>query len=167
MSGIALAASEGLWGFVVLTLVVIPLSNISEPGIPFYENSIEIIDIFKLNLPLLGIQFGYVICVTLYSLGGFLVTEQSTAIHRNMYEIIRPFPVWILSTLLYAIFNSTDYGGEKPNLFSVLEIGGFLVSVFGILVFNRTMKFNCFTYQNESDDEAQSDLYQSLVTLSY
>lgn len=153
MTAMELAGSEGLWGLFITSLIILPLLNITDPHTNYliYENSLETFSLFGKNPNLFWVQFIYLFDVTCYTLSGFYITEFSTAIHRNLYETVRPLFVWGLSTVLHYIITRQTIGEELTTK-SFYEVAGFFVSVFGSLVYTRTVKFHCFSYSDDLSD---------------
>lgn len=145
-----LTAYEGVWGLYVCVFIILPFVATMSPtdSLEFYENTIETFEMLGNSARLVSMVVVFLICVTLYSFFGLAVTELSSAIHRNMYEMVRPLPVWALSFVTYYITDDTALG-EPIDSNTILELGGFCVSVIGSLIYNRVIKFPCFVYIEE------------------
>ncbi|OHT03966.1 hypothetical protein TRFO_28620 [Tritrichomonas foetus] len=161
INGATLTACEGTWGFYIMSFFVMPISSILPPtaALELYENTLESFQMIIKSWRLFGLVFGYLLTVTLFTYSGILVTEMSTAIHRNMYEMLRPLPVWILSFISYYMTESKEIG-EPIDTFTILELCGFGVSILGSLIYNRVLKFPCFTYvEDEKSIRTQEKAY--------
>ena len=149
-----LTAFEGIWGLYISIFIVLPFCGVIRPTgqLELYENTLETLEMMKKSGRLVGLVIGYVLLVTGFSFSGIAVTEFSSAIHRNMYEMVRPLPVWILSFTIYYI-SKNEALGEPLDKFTALELGGFIVSAVGSLIYNRVLKFPCFVYIEEERRE--------------
>lgn len=159
VSPIDLIGIEGFWGSYITILICIPICNVLNPtlGVGLYENTREAFSMLNKSRKLTILLIFYMITITIYSYGGVLVTSQESAVHRSMYELARPFLVWITSTLTYYITKSPDYG-DKLDKYSAFELIGFGICVLGIIIYNRIWKLPCFVYSmfEEEHDELMS-----------
>jgi drug/metabolite transporter (DMT)-like permease len=146
INGATLTAYEGIWGTYICVFILLPLCQIVSPthGWGFYENTVESFQMLGHSLGLGLLVLSYLFFVTFYSYFGIVITDLSSAIHRNLYEMIRPLPVWALSTVSYYIAKTS--AGEPLDRFTPLEVAGFAVSIGGSLIYNRIARFPCFTY---------------------
>ena len=158
MTGFHLTALEGIWGFYCLTFICLPICNAVPPsdGLGIYENTAETIQQLGYSLSLLFSVLFYVVLVTAFTYFGLQVTEQYSAIHRNMYETVRPLFVWVLSTAARYITNIKDVG-EDIDKYSALELTGFFISLLGSLIYNRVLRFPCFIYAEIAQEEFISE----------
>ena len=147
MTGAQMTALEGLWGTYVITFVCFPVCNAVPPSdsTGLYESTSDTLLQLGLSTSLLLAVLFYVVLVTVFSYFGLQVTEQASAIHRNMYETVRPLAVWILSTAARYISGNKDVG-EEIDKYSIIELAGFLISLIGSLIYNRVLRFPCFIY---------------------
>lgn len=146
-----LTACEGVWGVFFLTFIVLPLCSVLKPTSHFYEDSIETFQMIAKSGQLAGLIVGYLMTVTGYSFCGIQITRVSSAIHRNMYEMVRPLPVWLLSLFIYYVTTNNEEIGEPLDKFSILEMCGFSISIIGSLFYNRVLKFSCLTYVDKEE----------------
>lgn len=145
-----LTAYEGVWGLYVCVFMILPFVATMSPtdSFEFYENTVETFEMMGKSKRLVLLIVVFLICVTMFSFFGIAVTELSSAIHRNMYEMVRPVPVWILSFVTYYITDNKALG-EPIDGNTILELTGFGISVIGSLIYNRVIKFPCFVYIEE------------------
>lgn len=149
-----LTAFEGIWGLYISVFIVLPFFGVISPTgqLELYENTLETFEMLGKSKRLVALVLLYVLFVTMFSFFGIAVTELSSAIHTNMYEMVRPLPVWLLSFATYYI-SGNEALGEPLDLYTVLELGGFATSVIGSLIYNRVLKFPCFVYIEEKRQE--------------
>lgn len=149
-----LTAFEGIWGLYISVFIVLPFVGVISPTgqLELYENTLETFEMLGKSKRLVVLVLFYVLFVTMFSFFGIAVTELSSAIHTNMYEMVRPLPVWLLSFATYYI-SGNEALGEPLDLYTLLELGGFATSVIGSLIYNRVLKFPCFVYIEEKRQE--------------
>jgi drug/metabolite transporter (DMT)-like permease len=158
---IEVVACEGIWCLFISLTIVTPLTNIvpSTLGVGLYENTSDSIARIALSYKLPFFLLGLLVSSTIYYYCGVVVTSFSSAIHRNLYEMVRPFLVWTLSTITYYVTGNT-LAGEKLDGYTAIELIGFAVSVVGTLIYNRYIKLPCFVYNElidaETDDHSIS-----------
>jgi hypothetical protein len=159
INGATLTAYEGMWGLFVCVFIILPICQVINPtdGIGLYENSLETFKMLGKSTSLVMLVVAFLFMVTLFSYFGIAVTDTSTAIHRNMYETVRPLPVWILSALLYYSTHENQGIGEPIDKFTALELTGFAVSVLGSCIYNRVLKFPCFIYLDDDWGSQKED----------
>jgi hypothetical protein len=150
INGATLTAYEGIWGTYICVLILLPICQIMSPthGWGIYENTLESFQMLAHSVGLVLLVLSYLFFVTFYSYFGIVITDLSSAIHRNLYEMILPLPVWLLSTISYYIAKTS--AGEPVDRFTPLELAGFAVSIAGSLIYNRIARFPCFTYPDRT-----------------
>ena len=152
-----LTGLEGLWGFFLGTFVALPFFNIVsvQNSLGLYENTIETFQLLGKSGLLIGLLIIYMVSISLYQYFGIGVTELSTALQRNIYEILRPFFVWILSLIAQRF---TETVNEPLDKYTPLEIGGFFLSLIGLFIYNGIIRFSCFIYSDEPVSAEQLQL---------
>ena len=101
---------------------------------------------------LIILAIAYIIAIVGYNQTGMMVTSFSTAIHRNIYEALRSIAVWVLSAVVYYLFPNSG-GGEPLNIMSLIQLLGFAISILGSFIYNRVIKFPCYNYENENENQ--------------
>lgn len=135
---------EGLWGLYLCTLIAMPIANITpeNAGEGIYENSIESFYMLSHSWQLWVAQILNIAIVICYNYTGMVITEFSTAIHRNIYEALRSMAVWVVSVIFYYAFPSLG-AGEGLNMMSLVQLLGFSISILGSFIYNRVLKLPC------------------------
>ena len=72
-------------------------------------------------------HLGAIICLVITALAGFEIMRQLSAVHVVVFNTSRSIIVWLFSLAV------------SWQTFQVLQIVGFLVIVFGVLVFNDVL----------------------------
>ena len=106
----------------------------------------------------------YLISMLLLNWGGMVVTAELTAVHRAIFEALRTFFVWISQLLIHYLI--TPRYGEVWNRWSFLQLGGFLVLFFSVLVYNRGIKLKCFFTYPDEDSSYSAETENSLQSSS-
>lgn len=144
-------AYEGIWGVFLIGFIILPYLNILKSSFTFYENTIEAFQIVSKDRVLLILVLVYLANTSLHQYFGVGIIAFATAIHRNLYELIKIPLVWLISSILFYFIKLRNVGYEF-DAYSFGELAGFFVAVFGNLVFNRIITFCCFTYVNAYED---------------
>ncbi|EAX99717.1 hypothetical protein TVAG_472190 [Trichomonas vaginalis G3] len=149
---IEVAAYEGVWTFFFNLCICTPVINAvpRSYGVGIYENSKLCIERLKYSSQLCLFLFGLVLTASIYFYCGIVITSYSSAIHRNMYEMVRPFFVWAFSVMTYYLAKNHT-AGEKVDKYSIVELSGFFLAVLGTLIYNRFIKLPCFIYNELVD----------------
>ena len=150
IDSVQLISFEGIWGTYICIFICLPICSILpfNRTIGIYENTIESFIMLSKSYTLDLLLLGYMASISLYQFFGINVTKFSTAIHRNLYEMMRPFFVWLISIVAQQITSNIN---EPLDRYSFLEIFGFVFSIFGSLIYNRVIRFPCFTYVEDQD----------------
>ena len=163
LTGFELTAAEGLWGFYLMTFIVLPCCQALPSSYVLYENTIESFQQMGKSINLLLFNIAYMILNTAFTYLGFQITDIYSAIQRNMYENLRPLALWILTTLFYYLWSDDDIGvGEEIDKYSFLELAGYAIVILGNLIYNRVIRFPCFIYV-DSENEKKTDGTQSSI----
>jgi hypothetical protein len=97
----------------------------------------------------------YLVSIILLNYGGLIVTAELTAVHRTIFEALRTLFIWLASLFIHYVIDPSY--GEDWNPWIYLELAGFVVLVFSLMLHNETVKIKClFTYPEEADKISQS-----------
>ena len=164
LSGYDLTIAEGIWGFFLMTFIVLPICQALPSDLFLYENTIESFQQIGKSIHLLLFNVAYMILNTAFAFLGFQITDIYSAIQRNMYENIRPLALWILSTLVYYLWDQGEEEGvgEKVDKYSFLELAGYAVVILGNLIYNRVIRFPCFIYVKKETDNSKDETESSV-----
>eukprot|EP00708_Paratrimastix_pyriformis_P003136 GAFH01001905.1.p1 GENE.GAFH01001905.1~~GAFH01001905.1.p1 ORF type:complete len:311 (-),score=92.07 GAFH01001905.1:100-1032(-) len=136
---------EGLWGQILCLACFIPLAYMI-PGNDngHMEDSYDTIIMIGRNSTLPILVVVYWISILFLNYGGMLVTSELTAVHRTIFEAVRTSCIWVVSIFIYYVI--TKKYGEPWTLWSWMQLAGFSVLIFSMLLYNRVVKFKCFKY---------------------
>ena len=68
------------------------------------------------------------------------LSQHLSAVHRTLIDASRTVVVWMIELFLYYAVNDKDIG-EAWTSYSPLQLGGFIVLLFGTLLYNGVIKF--------------------------
>jgi drug/metabolite transporter (DMT)-like permease len=136
---------EGLWGCLYF-VVLAPLLTIT-PGDPATESAAAIWHedfhdswVQLQNSPeLIWLTFISAIALLVYNLVGNMVTKQLSAVMRSILESCRTLGVWLASLIIYYGWGD-DKSGEKWSNWSVLELAGFVLLVYGTVAYKEIVR---------------------------
>lgn len=158
-----LTAYEGVWGFCLTLLIVIPLANIASVDSPFYENTLEIFEFVTRSSILVLVELVFVFCSggTMYL--STVLTEKIGSAARFSTESVRPLLVLVIS---YASHYGTNVAtvGEGFDSYSWGEITGMALSCIGSLMSSRLLQFPCLDY-HEQDIHSDGELVSNEFVL--
>jgi len=133
---------EGLYGFLLCSCITMPIAYFlpvpEETG--FHEDTLDSFVMLGNNMVLLGVVILYVVVILVFNLSGMMITQVTDAMTRNIMEPIRTFLVWAFMVFACLVFKTI---GERINLWSLLQLSGFIVLTFGVLVYNDVIHMKC------------------------
>jgi drug/metabolite transporter (DMT)-like permease len=139
---------EGMCGF-LYTLVLLPIlyfipcSNQVLCSDGKVEDSILAIKQLFSDGNLLMLWLGFMFTIALLYWTGIYTTKYASALARSTYETSRSILVWMFSILI---------GWE---VFTFLQLGGFMVMTFGLLLFNEIIIFPYFGFREAVEKHRQ------------
>jgi len=154
---------EGFWGVLIMVCVVLPITY-TTPGIGpiappynltnltenaavsiYHENTLDALFQISRNSTFLMIEICIVISIALFNIFGLNISKYLSAVHRTLIDTCRTVFVWAVQVLLLLIDPVTFAKvGEPLTMYSLLQLGGFVLLIFGTLVYNKIIKLPCF-----------------------
>lgn len=157
---------EGLFGTVLMALVILPalyfVPNVGMVGSNFHDDSLDAMVQMSNSTILLVFIFLYLLSIAFYNFFGLSVTKQLTAVHRTLIDACRTICVWVTEIVLYYAV-SNEFGEAWNMPWSFLQLGGFVLLVFGTLVYNAILKIPGSNY--ERPDQAKQPLISVTATV--
>eukprot|EP01130_Rhizamoeba_saxonica_P011292 TRINITY_DN4686_c0_g2_i2.p1 TRINITY_DN4686_c0_g2~~TRINITY_DN4686_c0_g2_i2.p1 ORF type:complete len:358 (+),score=54.60 TRINITY_DN4686_c0_g2_i2:106-1179(+) len=169
---------EGFWGLVIMSVIILPVVYFTPSGTPVYAPlnfngtakypTNEAVNIYHDNArdalyqimnfkPLMGFNIIYFSSIAFFNFFGLSVTQQLSAVHRTLIDACRTIFVWGVSLFLYYGAGLEDYG-EKIDIYSLIQGGGFIFLVLGTFIYNGIIKLPCSSYgENEEDKPLLND----------
>ncbi|KAJ6252453.1 solute carrier family 35 member f6 [Anaeramoeba flamelloides] len=171
---------EGLWGSIFTIGIFLPIVGNTPRhwGSGFYEDTIDSL-IMLGNGDLLGLYIAYVFAILFYNMFGMFVTNTFTAVHRTILEEVRTFCIWITDLIIH--YGITRNKGEKWDNWSWMELGGFILLMWGMFIYNNVIQIPGFRYTarnvpsyndetkpilQDNESSSDSDLEQYLISSS-
>lgn len=133
---------EGIFGFLMCLTVIFPIINsIKGTDCSMYENVFD-------GLVMMG-QSGLItmwmvlqfITISLYNVLCLTIAKYLSAIHRTLFDAIRTIFVW--GSMVIINWRAGDPYGEKIELFTWVELIGFVFVVLGMFIYNGVLSCKC------------------------
>ena len=125
---------EGVWG-VMMGAIILPILYFI-PGTDHgsVENDADGIVMMFQNPKIIGLTATYVISIAIFNASGLYVTVRLNAVHRTFLDAMRVIGVWLVQLALrYSL--GPNYG-EEFTRFSIIQLVGFCVMLFGSAIYN-------------------------------
>ncbi|KPM08672.1 transmembrane protein C2orf18-like protein [Sarcoptes scabiei] len=147
---------EGIFGFITITILLIPMYFIKVGGDIFKNPNGQIEDVIdafyqiKNSWQVTSGLSGTILSIAFFNFAGISVTKQLSATTRTVLDSIRTIVIWIVSLI------------EKEEEFSFFKLGGFGVLLLGMCVYNDILirpffvKICC-----KENDEERNDLEEN------
>eukprot|EP00727_Mastigamoeba_balamuthi_P012871 m51a1_g8206 putative integral membrane (376) ;mRNA; f:50511-52025 len=151
---------EGLWGFLLCSLICMPIAYVlpGKEGDGLHENTLDSFVMLYNSPAILGLVIAYVAVILLFNIYGMIITEVTDAMVRNLLEPIRTLFIWVIMVFIHYVITSKF--GESVNIWSLMELGGFVILCFGFLIYNNVIKVPCCA---EAEEEEKKPLVDSSV----
>jgi hypothetical protein len=114
------------------------------------ENILFAVKQLKNNIKLLLITLLYVFSIAIYNISGISVSKFTTSTTRAVVDVIRTILIWMFFMLP---FNNI----EIREKFNVLQLFGFILLIFGNLIYNEILNINEKIFKNEKNEENEKD----------
>ncbi|CAM6032148.1 unnamed protein product, partial [Sphagnum compactum] len=124
---------EGLFGFTILSLLLIPMYYIPTGNLIFQnpdgqmEDAIDGFYQIGNNWQVATGITGTIISISFFNFAGISVTKQISATTRTVLDSVRTFVIWIFSLAI---------GWQK---FSPIQMAGFFVLILGMFLYNNVI----------------------------
>jgi hypothetical protein len=154
VSPLQLVAYEGLWGlaFMVVLVPILTYSPASSSPLAavYHEDFHDSIVQIQNSPKVLAGCITYTVVIAVYNLASQAVTKHLNAICRSILEACRTLGVWVVDLVLFYILQMEDVG-EPWTAWSVMELVGFTLLVYGTMSFKNLLPVPCAREsQNES-----------------
>lgn len=160
-----LVGLEGVYGLVLCTVSMVAAQFMpGAEGNGLREDTIDSFIMISHSWLLAGLVAGSVVFVLLFNITGMVITSLTSAMTRNILEPVRTLLVWVVMIALCYIFTRQTMG-ERVNLWSLLELGGFAMLSFGVLVHNGVIRLRCLKYPPKEEEEASPLLHEETVSV--
>lgn len=152
-----LVGLKGFWGFVFCSSIVLPIVQFvhSTEGNGIHEDIVDTFHMMGDSPILLVFVILYIFFILFYNIGGMLVINVFSAVHRTILEGLRTLCIWAVQLIIY--YSTKDANiGEQWNRWSFMQLSGFFLLFTSTLLYNKIIRLPCFYYpdeplQNQSD----------------
>ena len=153
-SPVLIVGLEGLWGTIFTLSIFLPITQFTTgpEGNGVHEDTIDTLVMIKNNPILLIFVILYVLVILLYNVTAMFVTNITSAVVRTILEGLRTLCIWIVQLILFYSLRNTNYGHQHPdigepwNMWSYMQLSGFLLLFTGMLLYNKIIRVPCFKY---------------------
>lgn len=156
---LAVAGMEGLFGIVIMGLFVLPaMYFVKGNGLiasVFAENSLDAIVQIRNSGMLQLFMALYVCSIAFFNFFGLMLTKKLSAVHRMLMDTLRTVTIWGVEVIIYYATHDTSYG-EPLSVWSIAQLGGFLLLILGTLLYNEVIRIPWSYYPPPSREELES-----------
>jgi drug/metabolite transporter (DMT)-like permease len=153
---------EGLWGVIIMSIIIMPILYFI-PGADngSYENALDAFVQIGNSSSLLIFNIGYLLSIAFYNFFGLSVAKKLTSVHRTLIDACRTIFVWGLNISVYYLIwhffpHDLPRYGEPWTDYSYVQLGGFVLLVFGTLIYNGVIKVPCSVYLTAAQQAQQN-----------
>jgi hypothetical protein len=158
-----LVGLKGFWGFIVCSCVCLPAVQFL-PGTEGNGIHEDIVDTFcMLGNSTITLVFAilYAFFILGYNIGGMLVINVFSAVHRTILEGVRTLCIWVVQIIIHYTTRVDRYG-EQWTRWSFMQMSGFLLLSTSTLMYNKIIRLPCFVYP---DEPLKEEHFQSVDTV--
>ena len=156
-------AFEGLWGCLIMILVLLGLQMTSGPDHGSAENSIDSLQKLYNSLFLIFLVAVYLVSIAIFNVLGMKVSKHLSSVHRTLIDSSRSVVVWAVQLVLWYLADSSIYG-TPWTANSWLQLLGFGFLVLGTLVYNEVI---ILVRTSQPEETTQSELVRMIDTARY
>ncbi|KAI1301309.1 Solute carrier family 35 member F6 [Halotydeus destructor] len=141
---------EGIFGLIILSLLIIPMSFIKVGGTIFpnpngcIEDPIDAFYQIKNSWKVAICFLGCVLSIPCFNATGVSVTKELSATTRSVLDMLRAVMIWVFSLAV---------GWQK---FSIYQLLGFVVMMSGVLLYNKMINCPCMNKSAEREQDGVS-----------
>jgi hypothetical protein len=137
---------EGCWGLLMMVAFVYPALYLL-PGSDHgrLEDPFDTFVLVKNSGDIQAMVLMYLFSCATFNATGISVTQALSSVHRMMLDASRTTIIWAFGLLVHHI-NPASQFGEVWTPYSWLQLGGFVVLVFGQAVYGEVLKLPGFEY---------------------
>jgi drug/metabolite transporter (DMT)-like permease len=156
---------KGMWGFIICSSVCLPIVQFThgEEGNGVHEDLLDTFAMLSNSSILLAFVILYALFILAYNIGGMLVINVFSAVHRTILEGFRTACIWIVQLIIFYSVDSETQAqvGEEWTRWSFMQLAGFLLLFTSTLMYNKIVRLPCFVYP---DEPLREDPLQSVFT---
>ncbi|ELP90355.1 hypothetical protein EIN_215080 [Entamoeba invadens IP1] len=115
---------------------------------PFYDDSIDAVVSLREKYILVIVVF-YVMAITVFNIAGMIITQNLSAMVRNILDPCRMITIWMVSVILY--YSTGKSMGEPLGWQTCLQVLGFVMLTSGLFIYTGVWKMNIFGKDKENE----------------
>jgi drug/metabolite transporter (DMT)-like permease len=135
-------AFEGLWGFIIMSVVLFAMQIVPGDDHGSYENSVDAYEKMSNNSFLFFLIVVYCLSIALFNQCGMAVSKYLSSLHRTLIDSLRAVVVWGAQLAMFYFFDSQSYGVAWTRN-SWLQLVGFILLFLGTLIYNEVIVLCC------------------------
>eukprot|EP00727_Mastigamoeba_balamuthi_P012511 m51a1_g7883 putative solute carrier family 35 member f6 (408) ;mRNA; f:56458-57989 len=150
--------TEGVVGLVLLCFVVLPITycipgdNPSSMRRGSFDNPIDAFLMMGHNVAILFFVLTYIVSDAFFNFFGMSVTKYLSSVHRMIVDTCRSVIVWAWQLMTF--YCISERFGEEWTIYSLIQVAGFVLLVFGAVLYNGILRLPGFAYEDDDDAEA-------------
>jgi hypothetical protein len=175
-SPVLIVGLEGFWGTLITSFVVMPIiqftGNVGNEGNGIHEDTVDTFKMIGNSGFLVGFVILYAFVILAYNVFGMFTTNVTSAVVRTILEGLRTLCIWVVELILYYALKDHKYGqqhpevGEEWNIWSVMQLAGFLLLFTGLLLYNKILRVPFMKYPDDVDEQPrQPEINRALLTM--
>ncbi|KAK2948443.1 putative Solute carrier family 35 member F6 [Blattamonas nauphoetae] len=131
---------EGIWGILFCTFLFMPIAYFipTTPGDGLCEDFWDSLVMLRNNPQLVLFSLAYMVSILLFNVTGMVIISATSALTRNILEPMRTMIVWVVSLLQFSLSNGAF--GEPWQIWSWMQLGGFVLMTIGIFTYNNVWR---------------------------
>ncbi|KAL0215137.1 hypothetical protein P9112_007321 [Eukaryota sp. TZLM1-RC] len=140
---------EGLYGGIVGVGLLFIMAKLPKQGFfgNFHEDTIDTLYMLKNNPKIAVTGVIYTLVILGYNLYGMFVTQFFNAILRTILEGLRTGCIWLVNLFIH--YTISPAFGETLSWWSLLQLFGFSILLFGMFVNSKVIKLPGFYYEED------------------
>lgn len=162
---LVLAGVQGIIGGALVFGVVCPIVNVipgSDNGsVENYSNTIYMMTHNVIVTALIPV---YILVAMFMNWSAMAITVMQSSLHGALLANVRIISIWMVMVVLY--YATSGVVGEPVNLYTILEVAGFVLVFLGTLIHNNLWdlghKTTCYR-KHESDIESSREKHESVI----
>jgi predicted membrane protein len=137
--------SEGLWGILVMCIVLAVMYAAPGGDAGSYENVVDSLHMMAGSGRLLALLVINLFSISFFNFFGVTISGELSAVTRTVNDAMRTMIIWTVEIIVfYGI--SEKYGQEWQPHSSYLELIGFLFLITGNMINSKVLRLPCFRY---------------------
>lgn len=136
--------SEGLWGIMMMLIILFVMYWIPGQDAGAFENSIDSAHMLFESGQLLIFVVFYLVSISFFNFFGVTIAGKLSAVHRTINDAMRTMIIWVVEIIVYYKIDEAYGTGWKAHTY--LQLLGFALLVLGNLLKNGIVKIPGVSY---------------------